>query len=380
MTPREPRSHGVVDDTAELLDALAAPFGTYHSVAACRPVPGAKTLVDIVDDLLCGLGKTEALAGRARAGVELVEIWIRAHRTTRLFVTGADALPASLWAELCQLGSRVGCDIIFVSAVPARWEAQMRALRTKGPTYLPYDPDRPQRRPPVGASLPDADFPGLPAACAELLDADHAMRAQAIYDDCLAAAFKALPSNRHISWVAADHAFRCALAQSPDLDTVRLAIHAVRAAGLLRGYHIDFRTDQGVAFDDLLTADRLAQLRRLVSPDRAAVGVLAGMPDDGSARTISGDGAWIKAGGTALPVPAQAQPLLSAWAKTDTSPYRPGHSAPPRPHDDRRRLLWRKPPPERLQALCEPIDCPGFRRIGEPTMEWTRAHYAKTNK
>ena len=285
MTRPDQRRQRVVADTADLLEALAAPFGTYFGVATCRPVPGAKTLDGIVADLLWGLGKTEVLTRPGRATVEVAESWLRAHDVRHLLITGADALAAAVWVELCQLGVRVGCDIVFVSAQPSRWAAQLPEVLECGSwTYLVADPDRHELAPPVGAALPDVGFPGLPAACAELLDADHAPRAQAIYDDCLTVAFEALPSDRMFGWAAAEYAFRCALERTPDLDAVPLAMHALRAAGLLRGYHIDFRTDRGVAFDDLLTADRLAQLRRLVSTRQAGAGVIAGMPQGGSMR------------------------------------------------------------------------------------------------
>lgn len=369
-------------DTADLLEALAAPFGTYFGVATCRPVPGAKTLGGIVTDVLWGLGKTEVLTRCGRPTVEVAESWLRAHDVRHLFVTGADALAAAVWVELCQLGGRTSCDIVFVSAQPSRWAAQLPGVLERGSwTYLVADPDRHNVAPLVGAALPDVGFPGLPAACAELLDADHAPRAQAIYDDCLTAAFEALPSDRMFGWAAAEYAFRCALEWTPDLDAVPLAMHAVRAAGLLRGYHIDFRSDRGVAFDDLLTADRLAQLSRLVSTRQAGAGVPAGMPRGGSTRTVSEDGAYIDIGHVVHVATAQARPLLCAWTQPDLSPARPAtRTAPPRPSDHRRRLLWRKSPPEPLEVQCEPIDCREFRRIGDPPMDWTRPLRARRGR
>lgn len=382
MTRAETRSHSVVADAPKLLEALAVPFGTYYGVATCRPVPGARTLTDVLPDLLCALGKTEVLARPGRPSLELTQLWMRAHELARLFVTGADALPVGVWAELCQLGDQVGCDMVFVSAEPPRWLAQLPgSLHLGGPTHLESHPDWRQVQPPVGAALPDAEFPALPAACAQLLEADHATRAQAIYDDALAAAFDALPSNRLLTWADAEHAFRCALARTPDLDAVPLAIHAVRAAGLLRGYHLGFRRDCGVAFDDLLTADRLAQLRRLVLPDQAVAGVLAGMPGTSWAFSVHGDGAWVHLDDTAHLVPVQARPLMRAWDKTEASSHRSRWAvAPPRPSDGRQRCLWRTPPPEALTVECEMIDCRAFRRIGDPPMDWTRPPRARRRR
>jgi hypothetical protein len=178
MTRPEQRRHRVVVDTADLLEALSAPFGTFFGVAAFRPVPGAKTLGGIVADLLWGLGKTEVLTRRGRPTLQEAESWMRAHDVRRLFVTGADALAPAVWVELCHLGGRVGCDIIFVSAQPSRWAAQLPGIvHCDSSTYLVPDPDWHQVAPAVGAALPDVGFPGLPAACAELLDADHAARA-----------------------------------------------------------------------------------------------------------------------------------------------------------------------------------------------------------
>jgi hypothetical protein len=228
----------VVADAPKLLDALAVDFGTYVGVATCRPVPGIRTFRDIIPDLLCALGKTEVLTRRGRASLELTESWMRAHEVARLFVTGADALPVSVWSELCELGDRIPCDMVFVSAEPSQWLARLPAvLQPEVFTELVYDRDWQPVHPAVGVALPDVGFPALPAACAELLEADHAARAQAIYDDALAAAFDALVIDRELTCADAEHAFRSALARTPDLDAVPLAMQAVRAAGLLRGYH-----------------------------------------------------------------------------------------------------------------------------------------------
>ncbi len=304
MMPSERRWHSVAPDSPLLLDALAAPFGTYLGVAVCRTVPGAGRLDAIAPDLLCAVGKTEALTSTLGGRLDLAELWLHAHQVRQLFITGADGLHARVWAELCALGGRVGFDIVFVSAEPARWRAELADLVQHGrQIWLRTDPERPRVQPAVGAPLPDASFPGLPAACAEHLDAAHGARALAIYDECLVAAFDALPPERLHGPPEAAHAFRCALARTPELGVVALAMHAVRAAGLLRGYHISFRDDLGgVAFEDLLTADRLAQLSRLVAPEAAAAGVLAGIGFP-SIPEIGDDGGSVKLHGTWHEVP-----------------------------------------------------------------------------
>ncbi|MBW3651733.1 MAG: hypothetical protein KY458_14305 [Actinobacteria bacterium] len=369
----ERRRHSVVADGPQLLEALAVPFGTYSGVAVCRPVPGARCLEAIAPDLLCAVGKTEALTRAVGKGLHLVEVWFRAHEVTRLFVTGADGLGAELWHDLCGLGDDGHFDIVFVSAEPWRWVSKLAGLVHPGrSTYLAVEPDQLPVQPGVGAVLPEVGFPGLPAACAEVLEAPHAARAQAIYDECLVAAFEALPFDRLLEYQDADHAFRCALARTPELGAVVLAMHAVRAAGILRGYHISFCHDHGVVFDDLLTADRLAQLGRLVSPEPAAAGVLAGMASWSMPVIGSDDGAWVKSAGTHQVVPAQGRPLLRAWLRTQGESRSRPRGAPPRPTDERSRQLWRTPPPTHVRSRCEPIDCRPFRRIAEPPMGWTR--------
>lgn len=364
----ERRRHSVVTDGPRLLEALAAPFGTYSGVAVCRPVPGARCLEAIAPDLLCAVGKTEALTRAVGKGLYLADVWFRAHEVSRLFVTGADGLGFEVGRDLCGLGDAGRFDVVFVSAESWRWLSKLAGLvHPGGSTQLPVDPDRLSVQPAVGAVLPEVGFPGLPAACAEVLEATHAARAQAIYDECLVAAFEALPFDRLLECQDADHAFRCPLARTPDLGAVVLAMHAVRAAGILRGYHISFCHDHGVVFDDLLTADRLAQLGRLVSPQPAAAGVLAGM-SSWMPVIASDDGAWVKSNGTHQAVPAPGRPLLRAWLRTqDESRSRPC-GAPPRPTDERSRRLWRTPPPTHVRASCEPIDCRPFRRIAEPPM------------
>jgi hypothetical protein len=211
----------------------------------------------------------------------------------------------------------------------------------------------------------------LPAACAELLDSEAAHRAQAIYDDSLAAAFTALPIDRLLDDSDVHYAFGMALSYTPNLAAVPLATHAVRAAGLLRGYDITFHTGAGsVAFDALLTADRLAQLGRLVSPPQVAAGVLAGLPlARWRRRTVFPDGHRVDAADTTVVVPPLARPLLRAWAQHNTDPADLPLS-PPRPIDPRHRQLWRQPPPERLAARCQAIQCRPFRRITHPPMSW----------
>ncbi len=84
----ESRRHGVTLDVPALLEALAARFGTYVGVGACRAVPGARSLEDLAVDLLCAVGKTEALTRRRRPGTEVVELWLRAYELRTLFVIG----------------------------------------------------------------------------------------------------------------------------------------------------------------------------------------------------------------------------------------------------------------------------------------------------
>lgn len=145
----------------------------------------------------------------------------------------------------------------------------------------------------MGHLCPTPASPDSPAACAELREPVHAARAQAIYDECLIAAFDALPSQRLLTQPDVDHTFRRALARTPDLDALALATHALRAAGILRGYDVRVRTDRnGLAFADLLTADRLAQLSGLLSPEAAAAGTLAGMSGFAHTPAIEADGDW----------------------------------------------------------------------------------------
>lgn len=368
---REDEPHCVVCDDPRLLDALAEPFGTYAGVATCRPVPGARTLAGIVPDLLWALGKTEVLTRRGRVGAELAEVWLRAHEVRRLFVVGADGLPPALWVELCRLGDGAGSTVVFVSAQPARAKATTPALRSLETVELFVDPDRIEVRPPVGAALPEAGFPGLPPACEQLLEPDHAARAQAIYDDCVCAAFKALRSDRMLDDDDAGHAFRSALAYTPDLASVPLAVHAVRAAGLLRGYHIAFRRDYGLRFEVLLTADRLAQLARLVSPEQAAAGVLAGLAEHYWHPMISDDGASVRFAGSWVIVPPPARALLRA-AQAEGQLSSTPTAAPSRPLDPRHGLLRRAPPPERLGVSCEAIACRALRLIADPPLDWAR--------
>ncbi len=240
-------------------------------------------------------------------------------------------------------------------------------------TVLAFDPERRPVLAAVGTPLPDVGFPALPAACAALLEPQHAARAQAIYDECLVAAFDALVADGLLDRRDAEHAFRCALVRAPDLAAVALATHAVRAAGILRGYHIGFEEHYGgVAFDHLLTGDRLAQLARLLSPAQAAAGVLAGMSASWLSVDIARDGGRVDLGGVGHVVPAAARPLMRAWAQTRSKPLQAPSGRPPRPPDAGAGLLWRTPPPERLSVDCQPIDCRSFRRSGDPPMGWTR--------
>jgi len=184
------------------------------------------------------------------------------------------------------------------------------------------DPGRRAVLAPVGTQLPEVGFPALPAACAALLEPAHAARAQAVYDECLVAAFDALVCDRPLERRHADHALRCALARVPDHSGVALAVHAVRAAGILRGYHI------------------------------------------GEAGTlVSIDDAW-------QAVPDAGQPLLRAWVQTRPGPGQRQCGAPARHRDPRHGALWRAIPPAGLRLACEPIACGSFRMIGDPAMNW----------
>lgn len=374
MTPPEPRYHAVVRDFPRLLEALAAPFGTYEGVAVCRALPGARSLEALAVELLCAVGKTEALTRRGRLGLELVELWLAAHAVRTLYVTGADGLGADVWRALCGLGGQVGFDVVFLSAEPLRWLAELAdVLHVSGDAWLRVDPAGRPVQPPVGAVLPDVGFPALPAACARLLEPAHAARAQSIYDECLVAAFDALPVDRLLEQEHADRAFRDALARTPDLGAVPLAAHALRAAGNLRGYDIRVEASagvRGVDFDSLLTADRLDQLSRLVSPAQAAAGVLAGLPGSSWSPPIDGGGTSVQVAGSWQTVSARVAALLRAWVRTDPDRAERPPSPPPRPTD--RQLLWRTPPPERLEVNCQPIDCRAFRRIADPPMDWTQ--------
>lgn len=374
MPPDRPGWHTVVADAPALLDALAAPFGTYVGVASCRPVPGTRSVEALSIDLLCALGKTQALTQKAGTGIAAAERWLRAHQLARLFVLGADGLRPQVWSGLCLLGDRIGFDVVFVTAQPERWAAELAEVVHSGvDTMLAYDLERLPVLAPVGSPLPDVGFPALPAACAALLEPEHAARAQAIYDECLVAAYDALMADRLLESRDAEHAFRCALGRAPDLTAVALAIHAVRAAAILRGYHIGFDDDgAGVAFDDLLTGDRLAQLGRLLSPEQASAGVLAGMAGSSTSVDIAEDGAWVELAGAGHVVPPAARALMRAWARTCSRPLQAPASPPPRPTGAHAGILWRTPPPKRVRVDCQPIECRSFRRIGDPPMGWTR--------
>lgn len=377
--PHRRRWHTVVGDSPELLDVLAAPYGTYVGLAVCRPVPGATSLAAISVDLLCALGKTEALTQKGRVGLSVAEEWLQAHMLGWLFVVGADGLDAKLWRAMCRLGEGCGFDVVFVSADPARWIADLAGVVHPGEEiWLQIDPERRAVLAPVGTALPDAGFPALPAACAALLEPEHAARAQAIYDECLVAAFDALAADRLLERPDADHAFRCALGRVPDHSGVALAIHALRAAGILRGYHISVTEDYdgvpvgGVAFDDLLTAERLAQLGRLLSPAEAAAGILAGMPGGLRCGAIAEAGTWVMVDDTWQAVPAVGQALVRAWARSRAEPGQRPCVAPARHRDPRYGALWRSIPPTGLSLACEPIACGSFRMIGDPPMNWAR--------
>ena len=279
-----------------------------------------------------------------------------------------------MWHGLCLLGDRIGFDVVFVTAQPERWAAELGEVVHSGvDTILAYDLERLPVLAPVGTPLPDVGFPALPAACAELLEPEHGARAQAIYDECLVAGFDALMADRLLESRDAEHAFRCALGRAPDLTAVGLAIHAVRSAGILRGYHIGFDDHGGgVAFDDLLTGDRLAQLGRLLSPEQAASGVLAGMAGCSTSVDIAEDGAWVELAGAGHVVPPAARALMRAWGQARSIPFQAPRGGPARPTDAHAGILWRTPPPERVRVDCHPIDCSSFRRIGDPPMDWTR--------
>lgn len=374
--PRDRPRHGVAADSPRLLEALAAPFGTYAGTAVCRAVPGSASVEALAPDLLCAVGKTEALTRRGRLGLELVELWLGAYELRSLFVTGADALAAEVWRGLCALGERVGFEVVYVSAEPTRWVDELGdVVAPRAHIYLRVDPDSAPVQAPIGTVLPEVGFPALPAACAELLEPVHASRAQAIYGECLVAAFDALPYDRLLEQAHVDGAFRAALARTPDLGAVPLAIHALRAAGILRGYDVTVPRDPlgGVAFDDLLTADRLDQLSRLVSPESAAAGVLAGMPGGWSTSpTVGPDGTWVDLAGERQRVSDRVAPLLRAWCPVGYSRLLRPKGAPPRLSDPRRRHLWRTPPPERLRLECRPIECRSLRLMADPPMEWIR--------
>ena len=378
----EVRLHGVTRDHPALLEALAAPFGTYVGVAVCRAVPAAASLAGLAVDLLVAVGKTEALIRRRGPGVELVEAWFGAYALRTLYVTGADSLPPVACDDLCRLGDRVGFDVVFVTADPARRVAGVGChLREHATTYLHVDPRSTPVQPPVGAPLPDVGFPALPAACAELLEGAHAERARAIYAECLDAAFHALANDRLVEAADVEAALRAALARTPDLSAVALAAHALRAAGLLRGYDVRARESEGegVAFDDLLTADRLDQLCRLVAPAQAAAGVLAGLSGAATGATIGPEGRCVDQGGVWQGISGRPQPLLGAWARIRGDPTARPSGAPSRPIDPRREQLWRRPPPARLALECRIIDCRSLRLIADPPMSWTRPPRRRRN-
>ncbi len=280
-----------------------------------------------------------------------------------------------MWRQLCALGDRVGFDVVFVSAQPSRRLAEFPHIHERHETYLRVDPQSAPVEPVVGAVLPAVGFPALPAACAQLLEPVHAAQAQAIYDECLVAAFDALPYDRQLEQGHVDAAFRAALARTPDLGAVPLASHALRAAGLLRGYDVAVHGDDsgGVAFDALLTADRLDQLCRLVSAEQAAAGVLAGLPAVwGSRATIGADGTCVHQAGTWQAVSDRAAALLRAWLAGHPDSRDGPSGAPPRPSDARRRLLWRVPAPKRLRFECRVIECRSPHLIADPPISWTR--------
>ena len=291
-----------------------------------------------------------------------------------MFVLGADGIGPEVWSQLCELGDRVGVSMVFVSSQPEKLLAEMGDRLHRGPSIpLRIDQARSAVQPAVGAPLPDAGFLGLPAACADLREPVHAARAQTIYDECLIPAFDALPSQSLLTQPDVDHAFRCALARTPDLDALALATHALRAVGILRGYDVRVRTDRnGLAFADLLTADRLAQLSGFRSPEAAAAGTLAGMSGSAHTPAIEADGAWARLDTSWQIVPAQAQPLLRAWLRTGGDLRRGPVVAPPRPSEPRRRLLCRSPPPATLAIDFDVVDCREFRSIGDPAMDWAR--------
>lgn len=238
--------------------------------------------------------------------------------------------------------------------------------------WLRIDPERRAVLAPVGTALPAVGFPPLPAACAALLEPEHAARAQAIYDECLVAAYDALAGDRLLERRDAVHAFRCALGRVPDHSGVALAIHALRAAGILRGYNISVTEDYdgvpvgGVAFDHLLTAERLAQ------PEAAAAGILAGMPGGSLCGAVAEMGASVLLDDTWHAVPAAGQALVRAWARSCAEPGQRLCAAPARHRDRRHRALHRSIPPAGLSVACELIACGSFRMIGDPAMNWAR--------
>lgn len=383
--PRERRRHAVVADDPALLDALAAPFGTYVEVAVCRAVPSARRIEDLAVDLACAVGRTEALTRRARLPLDLVELWLRSCRLRSLFVTGADALGADLWQELCALGRRTGAEVVFVSAEPTRQTAAHGGmLAVHYDTYLRVDPERVPVQPPIGVPLPAMAFPALPAACQALLEPAHAERALAIYDECLVAAYDALPHDRLLERDNADYALRAALARAPDLAAAPLAFHALRAAGILRGHDVRVVDDRpghsGVAIDALLTADRLDQLCGLLGPELAMAGVLAGLPDGWSRPRVDGDGLYLWLEQAHHRVADRLGAIVRAWSDGVGvgSPAR-RRMPPPRRPDARWRQLWRTPPPDRVYVTCEPIKCESLRFIAPPRMDWARPTREEAN-
>ena len=383
MPPDRPH-HSVAADIAELLDALAVPFGTYDGVATCYPVPGARRLADIVADLLCALGKTEALTRQGRLGSR--------HRRAvaagpRAFdgcsSRGPTAMAIEVWRELCDLGDRVGIEVVFVCADPSAWPARLPGTLVPirgGGSWL-RTPTVPTSRRRLAQRFPMSASPALPAACAELLEP----RARGPGPGDL----RRLPPGRlRCPGIGSaprtrsdgEHAFRSALARTPDARAVPLAIHAVRAAGLLRGYDIGVSDIGGVNFDDLLTADRLDQLDRLLSPEAAAVGRAGGhvLGVRGSAqyrRQQRMGAAGRQLGGRARPRPATAAGVAAQRRRQRGA--RPDSAAARR---SRRSILWTRPPPHSICVSCEPIDCRTFRRIGDPPMRWARPPRARRRR
>ena len=295
-----------------------------------------------------------------------------------MYLTGADALDADLWQALCTFGERVGAEVIFVSAEPARRAAALGGkLAIRSDTHLRVDPERAPVHPAIGVQLPAAAFPALPAACEALLEPAHAVQARAIYDECLVAAYKALRNDRLPERDDADFALRATLARAPDLAAVPLAFHALRAAGILRGHDIRIGGDRlgsGVAIDALLTADRIEQLSAMLDPDLAMAGVLSGMHEGWSRPRVDGDGLYLRLERANHRVSDRLGVIVRAWVENAIELGSPSRrlKPPPRRPDVRWRELWRTPPPDRVYVTCEPIECESLRFIAVPRMDWAR--------